>query len=239
MNRNIAFVTGGAQRIGKGIVLDLANKGWDIAIHFNSSKNEADILAKDIKSIGRKAIILQADLSRKIEGKDLFKIISDELGNPPSLLINNASLFEEDDIMSINEKTFWNHNAINLWAPIVLSQQFAKISKKGNIINIIDQRVANPKVGFLSYTLAKSSLLTFSKILAQELAPEIRVNAICPGPVLQSAHQTEKEFKLEVEGLPLKIAPSIQDISRAISFIIETSSLTGECITLDGGQHLS
>ena len=238
MNLGAAFITGSANRIGKAMALSLAEKGWNIAIHYNSSQVAAKELEEEIKAMGQKAIILKADLADKIEAKKLFKEARVKLGKPINLLINNASLFEDDNIKTINKKSFQDHIDINLWAPILLSKIFTKDSDTGNIINIIDQRVLNPKAGFLSYTMAKSTLLTFTKILAQEVAPSFRVNAICPGPVLQSIHQSEADFKLEVGSLLLKIAPTVEDINRAISFILATPSLTGEIITLDGGQHL-
>ncbi len=238
MTKGVALVTGAAQRIGKAIALDLASKGWNIAVHYNASKTKALDLVQDIKSKGQNAIALQADLSKEFDAPKIFEQIKSELGKPISLLINNAALFENDNISTLNQKSFLDHQTTNLFGPILLCQAFAAQLIEGNIINMVDQRVIYPKPEFLSYTLSKSSLLAFTKILAQEIAPKVRVNAIGPGPVLKSIHQTEDDFQFERKTLPLKTGPSLGDLNRAISFILETPSMTGQFILLDGGQHL-
>ena len=158
-----------------------------------------------------------------------------------TLLVNNASIFENDSVHSLTIDTWDIHNNVNTRAPLLLSQSFAKLLPKkepGVIINIIDQRVFSPRPDFISYSASKNSLFWLTKVLAQALSPKIRVCAIGPGPTLKGARQTDNDFKNQSQSVPLGNGSSPEDISQAIEFILNASSFTGQMITLDGGEHL-
>jgi len=235
----IALITGAGKRIGQHIARELAKAGWDIAGHYNSSEEGISKLAKEVEASGRQFVPIQSDLAHDQPVNAIVPTITANLG-APSLLINNASLFAKDEIATLDSAQFDAHMAINLKAPLMLAKAFAEnIKGKGNIINITDQRVFNPGPDFFTYTLSKTGLDTATKTLAQALAPSIRVNAIAPGPVLQSIHQSPQEFEAECQATPLGHGTSLDEIVKAVHFILETPSMTGETIHLDGGQRLS
>lgn len=238
---SILLITGGAKRLGKAISLSLAKAGWQIGLHYNKSEIEVIKLETELKAIGANIVTLQADLSNANEATNLVNSCCEKLG-APSLLINNASLFENDQLESFNSDEFDTHFKVNLRAPLLLAQAFAKSLGKensGNIINITDQRVHNLKPTFFTYTLSKVGLAAATVTMAQALAPNIRVNAIAPGPVLQSIHQSQEDFETESASTPLGHGTTTDEIVNAIQFILNSPSLTGETITLDGGQHLT
>lgn len=235
------LITGAARRIGRAIALDLAEAGFAVAIHYRNSGTEAEALAQHIRDRGGRACTFQADLADRQALDALVATIGRELG-PLTTLINNASEFLPDSIGHLDEKTWDLHLCINLKAPVFLSEAMARQLPEGadgNIINIIDQRVWNLTPEFFSYTISKAGLWTATRTLAQALAPRIRVNAIGPGPVLKSIHQTDDDFDKEKQSTLLKRGPSAQEIATAVRFILATPSLTGQMIALDGGQHLT
>lgn len=234
------LVTGAAKRIGRRLALDLAKDGWDVAVHCNASMAEAEEVAGYIREIGRRAVIVRGDLSAADVPDRLIAEASAALGGL-TCLINNASLFEPDEVGTITQASWAEHIDTNLRAPIFLSQAFAQQlpeDEEGNIISIIDQRVwkLNPK--FFSYTTSKSGLWTATRTLAQALAPRIRVNAIGPGPALPSARMDQAEFEKQAALTLLGRGTSPEEISAAVKFILSQPSLTGQMIALDGGQHL-
>ena len=234
------LVTGAAKRIGRRLALDLAKDGWDVAVHCNASMAEAEEVAGYIREIGRRAVIVRGDLSAADVPDRLIAEASAALGGL-TCLINNASLFEPDEVGTITQASWAEHIDTNLRAPIFLSQAFAQQlpeDEEGNIISIIDQRVwkLNPK--FFSYTTSKSGLWTATRTLAQALAPRIRVNAIGPGPALPSARMDQAEFEKQAALTLLGRGTSPAEISAAVKFILSQPSLTGQMIALDGGQHL-
>lgn len=234
------LVTGAAKRIGRRLALDLAADGWDVAVHCNASLSEAEEVASQIRGLGRKAAVVRGDLSDANVPDRLIGESSKALGGL-SCLINNASLFEPDEVGTITQASWAEHLDTNLRAPVFLSQAFARqlpAGQEGNIISIIDQRVwkLNPK--FFSYTTSKSGLWTATRTLAQALAPRIRVNAIGPGPALPSARMDQAEFDKQAALTLLGRGTSPAEISAAVKFILSQPSLTGQMIALDGGQHL-
>jgi NAD(P)-dependent dehydrogenase (short-subunit alcohol dehydrogenase family) len=236
-----ALITGAGRRIGRAIALELAQFGWAVAIHYRNSAAEAEALAQEIHLGGGQAKTFQGDLADRETLDRLVADIGRELG-PLTVLINNASEFLPDSIGNLDEKTWDLHLCINLKAPVFLSEAMAKQlpeNIEGNIINIIDQRVWNLRPEFFSYTISKAGLWTATRTLAQALAPRIRVNAIGPGPVLRSIHQTDEDFDREKQSTLLKRGPSAKEIAAAVRFILATPSLTGQMIALDGGQHLT
>jgi len=192
-NEGYILITGAAKRIGRHMALKLADAGHDIAVHFNGSNAEAEAVVGQIKAIGRKAVAIKADLKSMDQVKALIPEASRAMGTHAKALINNASLFEEDDIHNFTTDGWDSHMAVNTEAPLMLTQAFAKAlpgGTAGNVINIIDQRVWKPNPQFLTYTASKAALYALTRTTAQALAPTIRVNAIGPGPVLESIHQT-------------------------------------------------
>ena len=155
-------------------------------------------------------------------------------------LINNASIFENDNLINFSEKSFLKHINVNLKAPAILIQNFAKVCKgyKGNVVNIIDQRVEKLTPFFFSYTLSKSSLATLTKTSAMKLAPNIRVNAVSPGPTLKNKRQSEKHFKKQWQSTILKKKVDTKNVSSAVKFLINNNNITGQIINVDSGQRL-
>lgn len=237
----IALVTGASRRIGRAIAVDLAAQGWAVGLHYGSQGAEAETVLREIEATGGRAVLLRADLAHPGFAAPLVGDCTAALG-PPTCLVNNASLFIEDDIRSLNPAVWDRQMAVNLRAPLLLAQAFAAAlpaEASGNIINIIDQRVLAPGPEFLSYSLAKSGLYTATRMLAQALAPRIRVNGIGPGPVLPSVYQTPGSFADEVRSTLLQRPVPPTEIAAAVRFILDASTLTGQMIALDGGQHLA
>ena len=246
-----ALITGGAKRIGKAIAICLAERGYDIVIHYSQSKKEAEELVIKLKSLGVEAFCVKANLLKDFEISTLVDKSKKIIGKPLDLLINNASIFENDSLTSLTLESWDRHLFTNLKAPVFLSKEFSiqvpdnstdennEILASSNIINIIDQKVLNLNPRFFSYTLAKSSLLNFTKLSAQELGPKIRVNAIGPGPTLKASHQSEEQFQNQRKSTLLKRGSDVKEICRTILYILSSPGLTGQLITLDGGEHLA
>ncbi|MBY0280681.1 MAG: SDR family oxidoreductase [Alphaproteobacteria bacterium] len=234
------LITGSAKRIGKSIATHFASQDWNVAIHYNASKNEALELLKELSKFEVKSAAFQADLRDESSYSTLIDKVNQEFG-VLDCLINNASSFEYDSVQTADRKSWDLHMEANLRAPFVLSQQFVEQLPEntfGNIINILDQRVWNLTPHFISYTLSKAGLWTLTQILALALAPKIRVNAIGPGPTLINYNQSEDHFKKQCESTPLQRAPELKEIAEAIQFILNAPSLTGQMLALDNGQHM-
>lgn len=236
----IAFVTGGAKRLGRAIALKLAANGWDVAIHYHHSQADAEATASEIKALGRRSLILQADLAKESEVESLLPKIGKDLG-PVTCLVNNASVFEMDKIDTATRDSWDRHIETNLRAPFVLSQAFARQlpdGADGNIINMLDQRVWKLTPYFMSYTVAKMGLWTLTRTMALALAPKIRVNAIGPGPTLPSPRQSDEHFSAQSAAMPLGHGATPDEIAGAALYILSSPSMTGQMIALDGGEHL-
>lgn len=236
-----ALITGAAKRIGRVIALDLAARGHDIVLHCNRSREAAEELAGDIREMGRQCHVVCADLASETATADILAEATDALG-PIGLLVNNASTFEYDDIKSATRESWDFHMEVNLRAPFVLSQEFARLlpeDQSGLIVNIIDQRVWNLTPHFTTYTLSKAGLWTLTQTLSMGLAPRIRVNAIGPGPVLPSVRQSQEDFDAQCRKTPLGIGTSPQQICDAIRFFLAAPAVTGQMLALDGGQHMN
>ncbi len=235
------LITGAARRIGREIALDLAARGWRVAVHYRKSRHDAERLVAEIKQAGGAAAALSADLG-VAEDVDLLVPKCVEALGAPCCLINNASEFRHDTLETLTRDAWHVHLDINLKAPVFLAQAMARhlpAACEGNVINIIDQRVWNLKPDFFSYTISKAGLWTATRTLAQALAPRIRVNAIGPGPVLRSIHQTEADFAAECASTLMGRGPTPDQIADAVRFIIDAPAMTGQMIALDGGQHLT
>jgi NAD(P)-dependent dehydrogenase (short-subunit alcohol dehydrogenase family) len=240
-HRPTALITGAARRIGRAIALALADRGYHIAVHYGTSRADADELVDQLAVRGSRAFAVQADLSRADDVAGLMVRVADALG-PPTVLVNCASQFRDDTVTTMTAQTWELHLDTNLRAPVFLAQALAAHlpdGALGHVINIIDQRVLAPSPEFFTYSLSKAGLWAATRTLAQALAPRIRVNAIGPGPVLQSVHQSEADFAAECAATLLKRPVSPDEIAAAVCFLLDAPSVTGQLIALDSGQHLS
>ena len=247
-----ALVTGGAKRLGKEMAIFLAERGFEVAIHYHSSEKNADELVQYIKSkTGKNSIALQADLTKETDSKQLISRASEKLGGPITCLINNASIFEYDNIWTVNRTSWDRHIESNLRSPLVLTQSFAnqvvpatddengEPLAQGLIINLIDQRVKKLTPEFTSYTIAKMGLWALTQTSAQALAPNIRVNAIGPGPTLKGARQSDEHFEIQRKNTILGRGSDPSEIIAAVGYLLDAKSVTGQLICVDGGQHLA
>ncbi len=234
-----ALVTGAGRRIGKAIALALAENGYDVALHYRSSKDEAEATAGELRKFGVKTACVKADLSEEAETAALVDAARKALG-PVSLLVNSASVFEADDIATMSRESWDKHLNTNLRAPAKLIQDFATQSPKGgSVINIIDQRVLKLTPQFLSYTTSKAALLTLTMTLAQALGPKgIRVNAVGPGPTLRNPRQSEEDWRRQNEATILGYGADPGDICQTVLYLASAKAVTGQMIAVDGGQHL-
>jgi len=240
-NKGVALVTGGAKRIGRMIAEDLSAHGFAVVIHAHHSIAEAEALAETLRERGATAHALAADLTDMQAATGLVARAAEEAG-PVDLLVNNASVFENDEIGALDEALWDRHFAIHAKAPAFLTQAMAATlpeERDGLVVNMIDQRVWRLTPNFFSYTLSKAALWTATQTMAQALAPRIRVNAIGLGPTLKSARQSEEDFVKQSEAVPLGRGPAFGEIGAAIRYFRENRSITGQMIALDGGQHLA
>lgn len=236
----VALVTGGAKRIGRAIVLALAEAGFSVAVHHRASEREAEETADAARSRGVRGLSLACDLSREEEAQELLARVSDVLG-PVGVLVNNASAFERDEVTDATRASWDAHMEANLRAPFVLMQRLAASlpeQANGAVINMLDERVWSLTPHFVSYTVSKAGLWTLTQSMALALAPRIRVCAIGPGPTLPSARQTQAQFERQAASVPLGHGTSPAEIARAVLAILALPSLTGQMLALDGGQHL-
>lgn len=237
----VALVTGAAKRIGRTIALALAQDGYAVAIHYNSSAKDADAVVDEIVRAGGKAMALKADLAVEAEVLTLIPRATAALG-PLGLLVNNASLFDRDEIKTVTRKSWDAHMEANLRAPFVLIQGLAAqlpAATEGVVVNILDERVLNLTPHFVSYTVSKAGLWALTQSSALALAPRIRVNGIGPGPTLPSPRQTQEQFDRQAGAMPLKRGANPDEVAAAVRFIIASRSMTGSILMLDGGQHLA
>ena len=240
-SRGAALVTGGARRIGRVLAAVAAQAGYDVAIHVRTVDDDAEAAASEVKAKGRKAAILACDLRKESTTVALVGEAEAELG-PVTLLINSASVFEEDSFAGMNRASWDLHMETNLRAPLVLAQAFARrqpADREGLIVNVLDQRVLDPPHTFFSYSLSKAALWDATRMLAKALAPRIRVNGIGPGPTLPSIHQDQAAFDAEVAATVLKRPSSPEQIGAALRYLIDAEAVTGQMIAVDSGQHLA
>lgn len=235
-----ALVTGGARRIGRALVMALADAGYAVAVHHHSSRADADAVVGEIVQAGGRAMALAADLADEAAVRDLLPRAIAALG-PIGVLVNNASIFENDTVATATRESWDSHLAINLRAPFVLTQEFAALlpaEAGGVVINLLDERVWNLTPYFVSYTVTKAALWTLTRTMALALAPRIRVNGIGPGPTLPSPRQSAEQFLDRCRNMPLGRGTSPGEIAAAMRFILDAPAMTGQMIALDGGEHL-
>ena len=234
------IITGGATRMGAAIARHLSGANKEILIHYNKSRLKAEKLKKELSKKGTKVYIVKGDLSKETDIKKIIKFAKSKL-KFFDCLVNNASLFENDKLENFSLDSWSKHLRTNLRAPALLTKEFAKNvkGKNNNIINIIDQRVFKLTPYFFSYTLSKTGLYTLTKTSAMSLAPNIRVNAIAPGPTIKNQRQSEKHFKKQYLATPLKRQVEVEQICNAVDFFIKNISITGQVLAIDSGQNLN
>jgi len=234
-----ALVTGGGRRIGRTIALALSQAGYAVAVQANRSAQEAEELCAEIARKGGRAAVVRADLAEQASVTELVAAAAKAVG-PLTLLVNNAAMFEADAIGSLDAARFDRQLAVNLRAPLFLSEAFAAQASEGAaIVNILDQRVFKLTPQFVSYTLAKSALHAATRILAQALAPKVRVNAVAPGPTMQSERQEADDFARQAAAVPLGHGPTPEEVAAAVVYLASARSITGATLIVDGGQHLA
>tara|TARA_B100000965_G_C19527504_1_gene729526 strand:+ start:179 stop:934 length:756 start_codon:yes stop_codon:yes gene_type:complete len=233
-------ITGGATRIGAAIAKSLAGYDTNICLHFNKSKKKALELKKTLEMLGSKVFLIKANLGNTEETDKIIKTAFKKMQGI-DCLINNASIFENDNLENFTTKSFEKHININLISPAILIKNLKKILKKNNgiVINIIDQRIEKLTPYFFSYTLSKTGLGTLTTISAMKLAPNIRVNGISPGPTLKNKRQSKKHFNKQWRSTLLKRKVELDNICKGVKFLIKNNNITGQIINIDSGQRLA
>jgi NAD(P)-dependent dehydrogenase (short-subunit alcohol dehydrogenase family) len=235
-----ALVTGAARRIGRALALDLAAQGFDVAVHYRQSEEAAREVVAAVVAEGRRAVALAADLADEAQTARLIGAATDALG-PVVLLVNNAAIFGYDRPESADQASWQRHMAVNLRAPLVLTQALLAglpAGAEANVVNLIDERVLNLSPHYTSYTVSKAGLWVLTRHLALALAPRVRVNAIAPGPVLPHEGISDEAFAAMARATPLGRGPGLDEICRTLRLILAAPAMTGQMIALDGGRHL-
>ncbi|MEM1429200.1 MAG: SDR family oxidoreductase [Pseudomonadota bacterium] len=250
MTEKRALVTGGGKRLGAAMARYLGERGHDVAVHYNGSEAGAAEVVRDVERAGRRAVALRSNLLEESETETLVARASEALGGPLNVLINNASIFEHDTLHSATRESWDRHLESNLRAPVVLTQDFAKQAPRAPrdhngdplpqalVINILDTRIRRLTPHYFSYTLAKMALYAFTTTGAQSLAPDVRVNGIGPGWTLPDGDQPEVEFLRDRAAVTPGRGPGAEDICAALGFFLDSPSVTGQTIIVDGGQQI-
>lgn len=246
-----ALVTGAGVRLGRAMALYLGARGYDVAVHYATSAVAADDVVAQLRGMGRRAGAVQADLLDEDATQGVIPRAMEVLGGPVTVLVNNASIFDYDNIRTATRASWDRHMESNLRAPFVLTQGMAahipdavqdengEQVAQGLIVNMIDQRINKPTPEFMSYTLAKMGLWALTRTAAQGLAPHVRVNAIGPGPTLQGARQSAAHFAAQRQSTILQRGAHPADVTAALGYFIDAPGVTGQIICTDGGQHLA
>ena len=232
-----ALVTGAAKRLGRAFAETLAERGHPVAVHYNTSSDEADRFVEEIRKAGGTAATFGAELSDPDAAEGLIARAGEALG-PLGVLVNSASIFETDSHDDLTAESFNRHMSVNTLAPALLSKAFAKQAPDGAmILNLLDYKLFNINADFYSYTLSKAALKAMTEMLARALAPKVRVNAIAPGLTLPSPYHSTEEFERLHDDNPLSKGPTPEDIARTLVYLLDTPSVSGWTIPVDGGQH--
>ncbi|MGI3163482.1 SDR family oxidoreductase [Pseudooceanicola sp. 200-1SW] len=246
-----ALVTGAAKRLGRAMALTLAEEGYDVAVHYNGSTEAAEEVVAEIVALGRQAVALRADMTQEAEVAPLIGQAAAALGGPLDCLVNNASVFDYDNLASADRASWDRHMEVNLRAPFLLTQLFAaqapapvtdgmgEPEARALVIQMLDQRVHKLTPEFMSYTISKMGLWAFTQTAAQALAPAVRVNAIGPGPTLRGARQSQAHFDAQRANTVLERGSNPEDICGALRYFLGAKGVTGQLICTDGGQHLA
>ena len=232
-----AIVTGGAVRVGGAISLALAKAGYDIALHYHQSQTQAEAVAREIEAIGQSCQLFQSDLAEEGAADALMSSVLMHY-EQPTLLINSASIFHVHSFLDTDESTFDRYMNVNLRAPFFLTQSFAKKVKKGSIINILDTYVTKHSERYFSYLLSKKALFAFTEMAARQLAPDLRINALALGHILPSEGENPNWVQTKEQTLPLKQYATLDDVCRSLFTLLDNPALIGQCLFVDGGDHL-
>ena len=233
------MITGGAKRLGKEMALSLAQKGWDVALHFRNSESDAETTRQRIEKTGVVCRLFQANLERAHEAVDMLRKVLKEFPEL-DLLVNNASVFDESPLATVDEEVFDRQFDVNFKSPFFMTQQYTKNCRSGHVVNILDTKIQSNRAGrFTAYNLSKKALMHLTQMSAIDLAPRFRVNAIAPGPVLKASHVSEEEFQIRIQQTPLQLEIPGSSIVSALNYLIENPNLTGEILYCDNGSHLN
>jgi NAD(P)-dependent dehydrogenase (short-subunit alcohol dehydrogenase family) len=238
MSKGTALVTGGAVRLGKVFSKSLADAGYNLAIHYNSSSDEALQTAQEIRQAGVECEIFQFDLSRS---NSIDELITHVYTRFPDLnvLINSASVYDQAMMMDTSVDIFEKQFRVNLMGPYFLTKAFAQQCKAGAVINIIDNKIAFNQYQYSAYLLSKKSLAEFTKLAALELAPHIRVNGLAPGVVLPASVRTQDYIDWRVKGIPVQRQGTTDNITQALHYLLDNDFVCGQILTVDGGESLT
>ncbi len=246
-----ALITGAGQRLGAAMALCLAQRGHDVALHYATSRDGAEDVAAQARAMGVQAVTLQADLLDEAATQALVPAAVAALGGPLTVLVNNASIFEYDNIGTMTRQSWDRAIESNLRAPVLLTQRFAAQAPRALadaageplaqalVVNLIDQRVCKLTPEFMSYTVAKMGLWAFTRTAAQGLAPHVRVNAIGPGPTLQGVRQSDSHYARQRAATVLGRGAGPDDVTAALGYFLDAQAVTGQLLCVDGGQHLA
>ncbi len=232
-----ALVTGGAKRIGEAIALELATMGYSIALHYNRSQGSARTVAREIKKKGGRCELFACELTDATAVSQLISQVCRKFSKL-NLLVNSASVFQTSKFNAKNLEIFDNHFNVNLKAPFILSSEFFRLCKKGQIINLLDSNIVKNRTSYISYLLTKKCLAEMTKLAAVEFAPHIRVNGICPGLILPPKGENNDYLARMSARVPLQRQGGVSHIRQSIRFLVENDYLTGQFIFNDGGEHL-
>jgi len=240
-DRPVALVTGGARRLGRELALELAAHGWDLALHYRSSVAEAETTVQELRERSADAQAFAAELADETACRALVPAVHAHFGRLQAV-VNNAALFEHDDVHSFSPALMERHWRSNVAPAVLLAQALhAQLGEgeTGCVINLLDQKLWNPNPDYLSYTLSKAALEAANTLLAQALAPRVRVCAVAPGVTLPSGPMEAQDFERARRLTPLQRSSTTTDIARAVRFLLESPAITGTTLLVDGGQHLS
>ncbi len=237
MSKGTALVTGGAVRLGKVFSKTLANAGYNLAIHYNSSSKQAATTADEIRETGVNCETFQFDFSEK---SDVGDLITDVRNKFPDLnvLINSASVYDQATMMETSELILEKQFKVNFLTPYFLTQAFAQQCKSGNVINIIDNKIMFNQYQYSAYVLSKKSLAECTRLAAVELAPDVRVNGIAPGVVLPASARSQDYIDWRVEGIPLKQQGQTNNVAQALEYLLTNNFVCGQILFVDGGESL-
>ena len=235
-----ALVTGAAKRLGRAVALDLAQAGWNVAVYYRGSENEAQTLAYEISGLGGDVALLQADLTDEAALAPLVSAAQQAAGGKLTALVNCAAAFEHDAISTLTGETLERHMALNALAPALLARAFAAAlpeGARGAVVNFLDFKLASPYPDHFSYTLSKYALAGATELLARALAPHVRVNAVAPGYVLAAAGQSDADYARLHADTPLHYGPTAEDVAQAVRFLLDNPAVTGQTIYVDAGRR--
>ena len=237
MAKNTALVTGGGRRLGKAIALALARAGLDVVVHCNRSAKDARKTASEIRALGRRAWVLEADLSDPVQAQALFALARRAAGRI-DVLVNSASVFKESRLSSFTPEELSEAVALNAMAPLLLTRAFARQKSAGCVVNLLDCRIADYDAKHAAYHLSKRMLFTITRMSAIEFAPRVRVNAVAPGLILPPEGESGAYLERLKHTNPLGTHGSAQDVAEAVLFLVQSPFVTGQVLYVDGGRHM-